>query len=131
ESVALEPAGRWWCGCEHRRRRRDRHAQTHQKCGRSTRGARQGGSRRRGAQREISSALDDRAPPAHIAITSGTREAQVKTRIARSIVLIAASIMPLLSMSAHAQTADKRPMTFLDAQLMRQVAVPAPSVDGK
>ena len=55
----------------------------------------------------------------------------MKIRIARSIVLMAVSIVPLLSMSARAQTADKRPMTFLDAQLLRQVAAPAPSVDGR
>src|SRR5437870_11570976 len=51
-------------------------------------------------------------------------------RNVRSIAVIVASIA-LLPAFTHAQTADKRPMTFLDVQLMRQIGAPAPSVDGK
>src|SRR5207302_9010662 len=43
---------------------------------------------------------------------------------------MAASIA-LLPLFVRAQMPDKRPMTFLDAQLLRQVAAPAPSVDGR
>src|SRR5438105_2141532 len=42
-----------------------------------------------------------------------------------------AAPIALLPLFVRAQIPDKRPMTFLDAQLMRQVAAPAPSVDGK
>jgi dipeptidyl aminopeptidase/acylaminoacyl peptidase len=47
--------------------------------------------------------------------------------VSLSIVLLALMLSGLLS----AQSADKRPMTFLDVQQMRNVASPAPSADGR
>ena len=44
--------------------------------------------------------------------------------IALAVALAATSV-------AAAQDKDKRPMTFLDMQLMRQVGAPAPSPDGR
>jgi dipeptidyl aminopeptidase/acylaminoacyl peptidase len=54
----------------------------------------------------------------------------VSIRIARSSALITA-FLSLLSASAAAQAPAKRAMTFLDAQLTRQIAAQTPSYDGK
>ena len=54
----------------------------------------------------------------------------MNTRTARLFALSATSLS-LLSASALAQTSAKRPMTFLDAQLTRQIGAETPSYDGK
>jgi dipeptidyl aminopeptidase/acylaminoacyl peptidase len=56
---------------------------------------------------------------------------RMRTPPIRSVSLSIALLALMLSGLLSGQSADKRPMTFLDVQQMRNIASPAPSADGR